>query len=117
MPAMAASVREDVIRNSWPICIAVVYPTEGTPFIPGFEAIAKNAPHPNAARLFMSFMISRETQQYLADAAGLRSFRPDAKFKPGVVPLSQIKLLPSDPEAQKAATEEIKKRYSQYFGI
>ena len=97
--------------------IAIVYPKEGTPFIPGCEAIAKNAPHPNAAKLFMSFMVSRETQQYLADAAGLRSFHPDVKLKPGVVPLSQIKLLPSDPAAQEAATEEIKKKYSQYFGI
>jgi iron(III) transport system substrate-binding protein len=39
------------------------------------------------------------------------------KDKPGRVPLSQIKLLPSDPVAQEAATEEIKKKYSQYFGI
>jgi len=97
--------------------IAIVYPKEGTPFIPGCEAIAKNAPHPNAAKLFISFMVSRETQQYLADAAGLRSFHPDVKLKPGVVPLSQIKLLPADAAAQEAATEEIKKKYSQYFGI
>ncbi|HZL39232.1 MAG TPA: extracellular solute-binding protein [Pseudolabrys sp.] len=97
--------------------IKIVYPKEGTPFIPGCEAIANNAPHPNAARLFMSFMVSRETQQYLADEAGLRSFHPDVKLKPGVVPTSQIKLLPSDPVAQAATTEEIKKKYAQYFGI
>lgn len=97
--------------------IKIVYPTEGTPFIPGCEAIAKNAPHPNAAKLFMSFMVSRKTQQYLADNAGLRSFHPDVKLKPGVAPLSSIKLLPSDPVAQEAATEEIKKKYSEYFGI
>jgi len=97
--------------------IKVVYPNEGTPFIPGCEAIAKNAPHPNAAKLFMSFMVSRETQQYLADNAGLRSFHPDVKLRPGVTPLSQIKVLPSDPVAQEAATEEIKKKYSEYFGI
>jgi iron(III) transport system substrate-binding protein len=97
--------------------IKIVYPSEGTPFIPGCEAIAKNAPHPNAAKLFMSFMVSRETQQYLADAAGLRSFHPDVTLKPGVTPLSQIKVLPSDPEAQEAATEEIKKKYAVYFGI
>ena len=97
--------------------IAIVYPREGTPFIPGSEAIAKNAPHPNAARLFISFMVSRETQQYLSDVAGLRSFHPDVKVKPGRTPLSQIKLLPADPVAQEAATEEIKKKYAQYFGI
>jgi iron(III) transport system substrate-binding protein len=97
--------------------IAIVYPTEGTPFVPSCEGIAKNAPHPNAARLFISFLFSRETQQYLVDVAGLRSFHPEVKDKPGRTPLSQIKLLPSDPVAQEAATEEIKKKYSQYFGI
>ena len=97
--------------------IAIVYPSEGTPFIPGCEAIAKNAPHPNAAKLFMSFMVSRETQQYLSDVAGLRSFNPDVTVKPGRTPLASIKLLPSDPVAQEAATEEIKKKYAQYFGI
>jgi iron(III) transport system substrate-binding protein len=97
--------------------IALVYPTEGTPFIPSCEAIAKNAPHPNAARLFISFIVSRETQQYLVDVAGLRSFHPDVKDKPGRTPLSQIKLLPADPIAQEAATEEIKKKYAEYFGI
>jgi iron(III) transport system substrate-binding protein len=97
--------------------IGLVYPTEGTPFIPSCEGIARNAPHPNAARLFISFIVSRETQQYLVDVAGLRSFHPDVKDKPGRTPLSQIKLLPSDPAAQEAATEEIKKKYSEYFGI
>jgi len=97
--------------------IALVYPTEGTPFVPSCEAIAKNAPHPNAARLFISFLFSREIQQYLVDAAGLRSFHPEVKDKAGRTPLSAIKLLLSDPVAQEAATEEIKKKYSQYFGI
>jgi iron(III) transport system substrate-binding protein len=97
--------------------IALVYPTEGTPFIPGCEAIATNAPHPNAAKLFMSFMVSQETQQYLTDVAGLRSFNPDVKLKEGRTPLAAIKLLPSDPVAQEAATEEIKKKYAEYFGI
>jgi len=30
---------------------------------------------------------------------------------------AQIKILSSDSVAQEAATEEIKKKYSQYFGI
>ena len=97
--------------------IEIVYPTEGTPFVPSCEAIVKNAPHPNAARLFISYMFSRETQQFLVDVAALRSFHPDVKEKPGRTPLSAIKLLPSDPIAQEAATEEIKKKYSEYFGI
>jgi iron(III) transport system substrate-binding protein len=97
--------------------IAIVYPKEGTPFVPSCQGIAKNAPHPNAAKLFISFIVSRETQQYLVDVAGLRSFHPEVKEKSDRTPLSVIKLLPSDPEAQEAKTEEIKKKYSEYFGI
>jgi iron(III) transport system substrate-binding protein len=97
--------------------IAIVYPAEGTPFVPSCEGIARNAPHPNAARLFISFMFSRATQQYLVGEAALRSFHPDVVDKPGRVPLSKIKLLPSDPIAQEAATEDIKRKYSEYFGI
>lgn len=96
--------------------IVIVYPTEGTPFIPGCEGIATNAPHPNAARLFLSFMVSRETQQYLSDAAGLRSFHPDVKLKAGRTPLSAIKLMKSDPDQQERETEMIKKKYAEYFG-
>ncbi|HEY1473093.1 MAG TPA: extracellular solute-binding protein [Pseudolabrys sp.] len=97
--------------------IALVYASEGTPLVPSCEGIAKNAPHPNAARLFISFLFSLETQQYLVDKAALRSFHPDVKEHAGRTPLAKIKLLPSDPVAQEAATEEIKKKYSQYFGI
>ena len=97
--------------------ITLVYPTEGTPFIPGSQGIATKAPNPNAAKLFMSFMVSLEVQQYLADVAGLRSFHPEVKLKADRIPLDKIKLMPSDPDKQEAATEEIKKKYSQYFGI
>jgi iron(III) transport system substrate-binding protein len=97
--------------------IAIVYPTEGTPVIPGCSAIAKNAPHPNAAKLFMSFMASRDTQQFLADAAGLRSYHPDVTLKAGRVPLSQIKTMAPDAEAQEKATEDIKQKYTAAFGI
>jgi iron(III) transport system substrate-binding protein len=107
----------DILLKEKGAPIAIVYPTEGTPFIPGCEGIATNAPHPNAARLFMNFMVSRQTQQYLADAAGLRSFHPEVTIKPGRTPLSAIKLMKSDPFAQEKATEEIKKKYAEYFGI
>ena len=47
--------------------------TEGSPLIVGPNAIFKNAPNPNAARLFQSFCFSPEGQQLSSDAGGLRS--------------------------------------------
>jgi iron(III) transport system substrate-binding protein len=97
--------------------IALVYPTEGTPIIPGCTGIARNAPHPNAAKLFMNFIASRDTQQFLVDTAALRSYHPDVTLKAGRVPLSQIKTMAPDAEAQEAATEDIKRKYTAAFGI
>jgi len=43
--------------------IEPVYRSEGTPSIPGGAGIVVDAPHPNAARLFISWLLSREGQQ------------------------------------------------------
>src|SRR6266498_4430014 len=43
--------------------VELVYPTEGSPLIVGPNGVFKNAPNPNAARLFQSYMFSAEAQQ------------------------------------------------------
>jgi iron(III) transport system substrate-binding protein len=76
----------------------------------------KDAPHPNAGRLFISYLFSREGQQLLVDMGELRSFHPDIKEPADRVPLSKIKVLTADPAEQEKAIEEIKRRYAEYFG-
>ena len=94
--------------------IEPVYATEGTPVVIGNAALLKNAPHPNAGRLFYHFMFTQEAQQLNSDVGGLRSFHPGVKEKAGRVPLSQIKLLNSDPATLQP--DVIKKKYEEYFG-
>src|SRR5207302_1830693 len=45
--------------------LGLVYPTEGTPSIPGGAGVVLDAPHPNAARLFALYLFSRDGQQLL----------------------------------------------------
>ncbi|MFC7395724.1 extracellular solute-binding protein [Chelatococcus sp. GCM10030263] len=96
--------------------VEVVYATEGTPIAIGHAGLLKDAPHPNAAKLFYSFLFDQETQQLNSDVGGLRSFHPRVKEKETRVPLSKIKLLYSDPEKLEPRIEEIKKKYEEYFG-
>ena len=96
--------------------VEIVYATEGTPIAIGHASVLKNAPHPNAARLFYAFMFTRDTQQLASDVGGLRSFHPGVTEKAGRTPLSQIKLLYSDPVRLEPEIEEIKKKYEEYFG-
>lgn len=97
--------------------IRTIYPQEGAPLITMPAAIFKAAPHPNAARLFQSYLYSRETQQMLVDVGAMRSLHDQVKDKPGRTPLSQIRVLKSDPAEVEQAAEEIKRRYSQYFRV
>ena len=97
--------------------IEPVYPTEGTPSIPGGAGVMVDAPHPNAARLLISWLFSQDGQQLLVDTGWLRSFDPDVKLKAGMKPLSEIKILKADPAAQEQAVTEVKKNYAEYFGL
>ncbi|KQT61879.1 MULTISPECIES: extracellular solute-binding protein [unclassified Aureimonas] len=96
--------------------IKIVYPAEGTPLAVGNAAVLKEAPNKNAAKLFYSFLFSKDAQQLNSDFGGLRSFHPDVKEKTGRTPLSEIKLLHSDPVALEPEIETIKANYEQYFG-
>jgi iron(III) transport system substrate-binding protein len=93
-----------------------VYPSEGTPLITAPSGIFQSAPHPNAARLFQSFLFSLETQQLLVDVSGLCSFHALVKDRPTRASLPAIKLMKSDPVAVEAQREEIKIRYGHIFG-
>jgi iron(III) transport system substrate-binding protein len=97
--------------------IEIVYPTEGTPLIIGPNAIFKNAPNPNAARLLQSWMFTAEAQQLCIDFGGLRSAHAQAKEKPGRKPLREIKLMKDDAAAVEKESEAIKKRYTQIFKV
>ena len=95
--------------------VAPIYPTEGTPFITGPSGVLKEAPHPNAARLYQSFVFSLEAQQSIVDIGAMRSLHPLAKEKDGRVPFKSIKMMKDDPVAVESQVEAIKRRYTQYF--
>jgi iron(III) transport system substrate-binding protein len=97
--------------------VEVVYPIEGAPLIVVPSGVFANAPNPNAARLFQNFFFSREAQQMLVDEFAHRSFHDQVKPRAGLKPMSEIKMLKSDPVAVQAQSEEIKARYAKVFRV
>lgn len=96
--------------------VKIIYPVEGTPFVSSPVAVFKDAPHPHAARAFADYLFSVKVQQYLVDKGGLRSVVPGVKDPAGRTPLSEIKVIPDDPEGMLPHVEEIKKKYAALFG-
>ena len=97
--------------------VEVVYPTEGIPTVVGPNALFKNAPNPNAARLFQCYCFTPECQQLIVDFGGLRSMHPQVKEKLGRRPLREIKTMKEDAAGVEKMSEEIKARYSKLFGV
>jgi iron(III) transport system substrate-binding protein len=97
--------------------VDVIYPAEGSPLIVGPNGIFREAPNPNAARLFQSYMLSAECQQLSIDTGGMRSVHALVKEKPGRRPLSEIKVMTDDPIAVEREAEAIKARYTKIFKV
>jgi iron(III) transport system substrate-binding protein len=94
-----------------------VYATEGSPLIVGPNGIFKNAPNPNAARLFQNYCFTAECQQLIIDVGGLRSVHPQTKEKVGRKPFKDIKTMKDEPAQVEKLSEEIKKRYTDIFRV
>jgi iron(III) transport system substrate-binding protein len=97
--------------------IEIVYPAEGTPMAVGPNGLFKNAPNPNAARLFQSFCFTPECQQLIIDVGALRSLHPLAKEKPGRRPLREIKVMKDDAAGVEKSAADIKARYTKIFKV
>ena len=96
--------------------IKIIYPQEGVPLVVSPVAIAKDAPHPNAAKLFTEFIFSKETQQLLADKEGLYTGHPEVTYPADKPKLKELKLLPADADELEKRNNELKKRFTEYFG-
>lgn len=96
--------------------IKIIYPKEGVPLVVSPVAIAKDAPHPNAAKLFTEFIFARESQQLLADKEGLYTGHPEVTYPADKPKLRDLKLLPADADELEKRNAEIKKRFVEFFG-
>jgi iron(III) transport system substrate-binding protein len=97
--------------------IKIVYPKEGVPLVVSPVAIAKDAPHPNAAKLFMEFIFAKESQQLLADKEGLYTGHPEVTYPADKPKLKELKLLAADADELEKRNAEIRKRFTEYFGV
>jgi iron(III) transport system substrate-binding protein len=96
-----------------------IWPKEGVPREPWTAAILRRAPHPNAARLFIDFILSREGQDLYVKEMGWHSARADAAapaIAEAPAELATIDSKLTQDEALKVRDEYISK-WKQLWGI
>lgn len=90
--------------------IEIVYPSDGTTCLPDGIALIRNCPHPENAKLFLDFAVSRDAQRILVTQNSRRSVRTDVADS--LPPLSEIPLLTYDIDRVCEARESILKKWA-----
>jgi iron(III) transport system substrate-binding protein len=96
--------------------LKLIYPEEGVLAALSPSAIIRNAPHPNAAKLFMEF----QTGVGLSTAIRLlfnESIRPDVPPPEGSRPLDQVKMLAPSIEDAEKGVPEVRDAWRETFGV
>ena len=96
--------------------LAVVYPTDGALLMVSPSAVPTNAPSPNAGKLYMEFLLSKEAGEVQVKSHSLAVMKGVAA-SPGAKPLEQIKVIrPTEAEITKGIPE-VKEKFRDVFGV
>ena len=97
--------------------ITPIYPTEGMPLALAPVAIFKAAPHPNAAKLFVDYLLSDEGQTLLnVDIMHVYSMRNGVAAPAGQLALAETKpMLPEDLADYEKAAQSFPETFDRYF--
>ena len=90
--------------------VHIVYPVEGTVFLPAQIGIPKNSKNVEEAQAFVDFMLSETAQKFLAEQTTSRNIRPVEYTNDIMTPLDDIKLAYEDSDYVIAHTAELKTR-------
>ena len=90
--------------------IEVIYPVEGTVFLPAQIGITKNAKNLENAKKFVDFMLSEEAQVYLAENTTSRNVREVVYTNDTMKQLGDIYLIFEDSDYVIANTSNLKEK-------
>lgn len=90
--------------------IQIIYPIEGTVFLPAQIGIVNDAKNLENARAFVDFMLSEEAQIFLGEQTTSRPIRPVDAKNDWVIPLEDIHLIFEDSAYVTSHTAELKEK-------
>jgi iron(III) transport system substrate-binding protein len=96
--------------------LAMVYPTDGTVLIIAPSGIMKGCKHPNAARLFMEFLLSEGASRIWVEHFN-ESIRPEVSAPAGGKSAKDVKIIKPTPEQIVKGIPEVIKQWRETFGV
>jgi len=133
----STAIRDKVMTGEFPIAVLgyatrafqvrdkvelkASYPTDGIAVLGNYGGILKQAPHPNAAKLWVDFVYSKEGQEVMMRLENIVSPRSDAVKAPEIVPYQpqhdKLKVGTIDwSTVNKAMHEKYREEFRSIFG-
>ncbi|MCB1742439.1 MAG: extracellular solute-binding protein [Gammaproteobacteria bacterium] len=96
--------------------LGIIYPEDGSLLMIAPSGIMANTKNPNAAKLFMEFLLSVETSR-IAVGSFSEPIRPEVPPAEGGRPLSEVKTIRPSFEEIKKGIPEVKEEWRDTFGV
>jgi iron(III) transport system substrate-binding protein len=95
--------------------LGITYPADGCSLCVAPSAIPVTAPHPNAARLFLNWLLSAEYAQASIER-GSEALREGLALKPGRPPLDQLAIMRLSVAEIRKGVPEVIEQWRETFG-
>ena len=96
--------------------LSVIYPSDGTLLMVSPSGIPKNAPAPNAAKLFVEFLLDKDAAEVQVKNHSLSVIK-GIKPAVGAKPLEDIKVIRPTEEEITKGIPEVKEKFRDTFGV
>ncbi len=104
----------DSARNGKPLALS--HPADGSVLIVAPSGIMKKSRHPNAARLFMEFLLSVQASKIWLDHFN-ETMRPEISSAPGIPSARDLKIIRPTVEEITQGMPEVIKQWGNTFGV
>ena len=108
------SVRKFMKENPM-LPIDYIYPQDGIIVVASPIGITKNCRDKKSSRLFIDWILSKECQEYLSHDIGIAPVRNDVDTPKTMVPLSQLRIIPSNPKLIRKNQDKILELFNDIF--
>lgn len=109
-----ATLGQTLTRKAQGDPLDAIYPSDGAVIVVGPMGILKDAPHPNAAKLFMNFMMGKEYSELMAKYYE-QPLRGDVEIS-GAKTVAQMQAFTPTPEEISQGIPEVINRWRNTFG-
>ena len=96
--------------------LVLVYPAEGTSCVPDGCALVRGSPHPESAKAFIDFTVSRDVQQLLGERFCRRPVRDDLDAGTALPSLSKLKQISYDISWASSQRDPLLMSWEFYLG-